>query len=107
MAGLLLLVLFVGLVLLVPLMIVGLALRLLVGMVLLPIKLAGLALKLTFGLVAGMVGLVIGGIALAAVLVVTGVVLLIPFLPLLFAAGGVWLIWRMTRRKPVQGLGAF
>lgn len=105
MFGLLLLVVFVGLVLLVPLMIVALALRIALGILLLPFKLAGLALKFTFGLLAGIVGVGLCAAALVAVLVVAGAVLLIPFLPLLFVAGGIWLIWRIARR-PAPGLGA-
>lgn len=104
MFGLLLLIVLVGFVLLVPLMIVGVALRIAFGILLLPFKLAGLALKLTFGLVAGLVGVVLTAAALVAVLVVTGAVLIIPFLPLLLVGGGIWLIWRMTRRRPTAGL---
>jgi hypothetical protein len=99
MLGLLLLVLFVGFLLLLPLMILGLALRLLVGIVVLPFKLAGFALKLTFGLVAGVLALVLGlGIAIVAVLAV-GAVLLIPLIPVLLVAGGLWLVWRLARPK--------
>jgi hypothetical protein len=106
MVGLLLLVLFVGFVLLVPLLIVGLALRIAFGILLLPFKLAGVALKLTAGLVAGVVGVVLGAVALLAVLLVTGAVLIIPFVPLAIVAGGAWLIWRLARRRPAPGLGA-
>jgi hypothetical protein len=100
MVGLLLLVLFVGFLLLIPLMIVGLALRLLFGIVLLPFKLAGLAIKLTFGLVAGVVALVVGLAVVVAAVLAVGAVLLIPLIPVLLAAGGLWLIWRLARRRP-------
>jgi hypothetical protein len=106
MLGLLLLVLFVGFVLLVPLMIVGLALRIAFGILLLPFKLVGVALKLTAGLLAGIVGVVLGAAALVVVLVATGALLIIPFLPLFIVAGGIWLIWRLARRRPSPGLGA-
>ena len=100
MLGVLLLVAFVGCLLLIPLLILGLALRLLVGIVVLPFKLAGFALKLTFGFVAALVALVLGvAVAVAAVLAV-GAVLLIPLIPVLLAAGGIWLLWRLARRKP-------
>ena len=100
MLGLLLLVLFVGFLLLIPLMILGLALRLLVGIIVLPFKLAGLAIKLTFGLVAGIVALVVGVAAVFAAALAVGAVLLIPLIPVLLAAGGLWLIWRLARRRP-------
>lgn len=100
MAGLLLLGLFVGFLILLPLMIVGLVLRLIFGIVLLPIRLAGFAIKVTFGLVAAAVGLVLGLIGLAVGLVAVGAVLLIPLLPFLALACGAWLLWRLARPKP-------
>lgn len=101
MAGLLLLGLFVGFLVLIPLMLLGLVLRLIFGIVLLPIRLAGFAIKLTFGLVAAMIALVFGLVGLAVGLVAIGAVLLIPLLPFLALAGCIWLIWRLARPKPV------
>ena len=97
---LLLTFLFVGFLLLLPLMIVGLALRLIFGLAVLPLKLAGLAFKLTFGLIAGLIGLIVGLIALAVFLVTAGVFLLIPLLPFLLLGGAAWLAWRIVRPKP-------
>ena len=95
-----LMALFVGFLLLLPLMIVGLLLRLIFGLAMLPLKLAGFAIKLTFGLVAGLVGLVVG-LALLAVFVVTaGAFLLIPLLPIVLIGGAAWIVWRILRRKP-------
>lgn len=91
--------LLLGLVFVVPLMLVGLLLRLVFAVVFLPLRLTGLALKLTFGLVFGLVGLIVGAAALAIALVVFGAILLVPLLPFLLLAGGVWLIWRLTRRN--------
>ena len=100
MFGLLLLAAFLGFILLIPLMILGFVLRLVFAIVLLPLKLAGLALKLTFGLVAGLIGVVVGGIALFVTCLILGTVLLIPLLPAVFAVAAIWLIWRLARRKP-------
>jgi hypothetical protein len=96
----LLMALFVGFLLLLPLMIVGLLLRLIFGLAVLPLKLAGFVIKLTFGLVAGLVGLVVG-LALLAVFVVTaGAFLLIPLLPIVLIGGAAWIAWRILRPKP-------
>ena len=94
--------LLLAMILLVPLMVVGFLLRVVFAVVLLPIRLAGLALKLTFGLVFGLVGLVVGAIALAIAFVVFGAILLVPLLPFLLLAGGIWLVWRLTHRRKLQ-----
>ena len=86
---LLILGLLVGCLIVVPLLILGLVLRLAIGLVLLPLKLAGFAIRLTLGVVIGLVGLI-----------VAGAVLLIPLLPILAVVGGIWLIFRLSRRHP-------
>jgi len=91
---LLILCLLVGSLILVPLLILGLVLRLALGLVLIPFKVAGLAIRLVLGLAFGVVGLVLAGTA----------VLLIPLLPILFLAGGVWLIVRLSRPHPAARL---
>ena len=91
--------LFLGLLLAVPILLLGVMLRLVFAIAFLPLRLAGLALKLTFGLAFGVVGLVLGLVALVVGCVVMGAVLLIPLLPVLLLAAFVWLVYRLTRRK--------
>ena len=79
--------LLVGCLIVSPLLLVGLVLRLVLGLVLLPFQIAGFAIRLTFGLVAALVGLVLAG-----------AVLLIPLLPIIALIGGIWLIVRLSRR---------
>jgi len=92
---LLILCLFVGCLILVPLLLVGIVLRLLIGLVLLPLQLAGFAIRLGLGLAVGLIGLILAG-----------AVLLIPLLPIVFLVGGIWLIVRLSRRHPAAGLAA-
>jgi len=92
---LLILCLFVGCLILVPLLILGFVLRLVIGLVLLPFQLAGLAIRLGLGLVVGLVGLILAG-----------AVLLIPLLPIVLLVGGIWLIVRLSRRHPAARLAA-
>jgi hypothetical protein len=87
MAVLLFLGLLVGCLIVVPLLIVGLVLRLVIGLVLLPFQIAGFAIRLTLGLIAVVVGLVLAG-----------TVLLIPLLPIVALALGIWFIFRWVRR---------
>ena len=94
MAVLLMLFLFVGFLILVPLLILGLVLKLALGLVLIPFRVAGLAIRLALGLVFGVVGLILAGTA----------VLLLPLLPILFLAAGIWLIVRLTRPDPAARL---
>ena len=101
MIGLMLLaVLFVGFLLLLPFIIVGLVLRLILGLAMLPFKLVGFAIKLTFGLVAGLIGLVVGFAFLAVFVVTAGAFLLIPLLPVVLVGGAAWIAWRILRPKP-------
>jgi len=91
---LLILALFAGFVILLPLLIVGFLLRLLIGLILLPLRIAGFAIRVGIGLAAGLVGLILAG-----------AVLLIPLLPIVVLVGGIWLIFRLSRRQPVaQGV---
>jgi hypothetical protein len=90
---LLILGLFVGCLIVVPLLLLGLALRLALGLALLPFRIAGLAIRLAVGLVVGLVGLVLAG-----------AVLLIPLLPVIALVGGIWLIVRLSRRHPAARL---
>jgi hypothetical protein len=95
MLALLMLLLFVGFLIVVPLLLVGLVLRLAVGLVLIPLKIAVFAVRLSLGLVAGLVGLILAG-----------TVLLIPLLPVLLLALFVWMIVRLVRRQPPARLAA-
>ena len=92
---LLILGLLVGFLIVVPLLILGLVLRLVIGLVLLPFQLAGFAIRLALGLVFGLVGLVLAG-----------AVLLIPLLPVVALIGAIWLLVRLTRRHPQAPLAA-
>ena len=83
---LLILGLLVGCLIVVPLLLLGLVLRLVIGLVLLPFQIAGFAIRLTIGLVAGLVGLL-----------VAGAVLLIPLVPIVALVGGIWLIFKLSR----------
>jgi hypothetical protein len=86
---LVILALFVGSLILVPLIIVGLVLRLVLGLVLLPFRIAGFAIRLGLGVAFGLIGMLLAG-----------TVLLIPLLPVLAVALGIWLIVRLGRRRP-------
>jgi hypothetical protein len=80
-----------GCLIIVPLILVALLLKLAIGLVLLPFRLAGLVLRLAAFLVAGVVGLVLAG-----------TILLIPLLPIVALAGAIWLMFRLTRARPVS-----
>ena len=90
---LLLLGLVVGSLIVLPLLLVGLALRLAIGVALLPLRIAGLAIRLALGFVVGLVGLILAG-----------TVLLIPLLPIVALVLGIWLIFRLSKRHPATGL---
>lgn len=92
---LLILCLLVGFLILVPLLILSFVLRLLVGLVLIPFQLVGFAIRLGLGLAVGLVGLILAG-----------TVLLIPLLPIVVLAVGIWLIIRLSRRQPASSLPA-
>jgi hypothetical protein len=79
--------LVLGLVVAIPLALVALLAKLLIGLVLLPFRLLGGVLK-------GLAGL-IGGIA--ALLGVLLVLVMLPLLPLFLVAAGVWMLVRPRR----------
>ena len=85
--------LFVAFLIVIPLLILGVVLRLVIGLALLPFRIAGLAIRLTVGLVLGVVGIILAG-----------AVLLIPLLPVVALIGAIWLIFRLSRRHPTAGL---
>jgi len=90
---LLILCLFVGCLILVPLLLVALALKLAISLVLIPFRIAGFAIKLALGMTLGLLGLVLAG-----------AVLLIPLLPIVALVFGVWLILRLSKRPPATSL---
>lgn len=92
---LLILCLLVGCLIFVPLMLIALVLRFLIGIALIPLRVAGFAIKLVFFLIAGLVGIVLAG-----------TLLLIPLLPIAALAFAIWLLFRMTRRHPQARLAA-
>jgi hypothetical protein len=93
MIALLLVGLFVAFLIVIPLLLIGVVLRLVIGLALLPLRIAGLAIRLTVGLVLGIVGIILAG-----------AVLLIPLLPVVALIGAIWLISRLSRRHPASGL---
>lgn len=93
MVALLILLVFLGFAIALPLLLLGLVIRLAVGVALIPLKIAGFAVRLSLGLVLGLVALIL-----------TGVVLLIPLLPFLALAFAIWMIVRRTRRHPAVRL---
>ncbi len=95
MFALVILGLFLGCLILIPLLILGFVLKLLIALVLLPFQLAGFAIRLGLGLAVGLVGLILAG-----------AVLLIPLLPIVFLVGGIWLLVRLIRRQPAPRLTA-
>ncbi len=92
---LMVLFLLVGCLIVVPLILVGLVLRVVIGLALLPFKIAGLAIRLTAGLVIGLIGLILAG-----------AMLLIPLLPIVAVICGIWLIVRLSRRQPAARLAS-
>ena len=84
---LMVLLLLAGCLIVVTLMLVGLALRVVIGLALLPFKIAGLAIRLAVGLGIGLIGLILAS-----------AMLLIPLLPIVALVGGIWLILRLSRR---------
>jgi hypothetical protein len=84
--------LVLGLIVAVPLALLALLAKLLIGLVLLPFKLAGAILKGVAGLVGG----------IAALLGVVLVLVMLPLLPLFLVGAGVWLLVRPRRTVLVQ-----
>ena len=90
---LLILCLLFGCLIVVPLLLVGLVLKLAFGLILLPFRLAGLALRLALGLVFALLGLLM-----------LGGMLLIPLLPVIALVAAIWLLLRIARRRPLAHL---
>ena len=90
---LLILCLILGCLIVVPLMLIGLALRLAIGVALIPLRVAGFAVKLVLALTLGL-----------AALIVVGTLVLIPLLPFVLLALAGWLTFRMLRRQPAAHL---
>ena len=86
---LLVLFVFAACLVLVPLLLVGLALRLMFAVVLLPFRLAGLALRLAIVLAMGLLALLMAGS-----------LLLVPLLPIAALIGAIWLLARLVRGRP-------
>jgi len=95
MVALLILLAFLGFLIVLPLLILGLLIRVAVGVALIPLRLVGFAIRLSLGLAFGLVALVLAG-----------TLLLLPLLPFVALAFFVWMIVRMTRRHPAAGLAA-
>jgi hypothetical protein len=93
MIALILVGLFLAFLIVIPLLLLGVVLRLAIGLALLPFRIAGLAIRLTVGLALGIVGIILAG-----------AVLLIPVLPVVALIGAIWLIFRLSRRHPAAGL---
>ena len=93
---LLALCLLVGGVVVIPLILVALVLRLVLGIALLPIRIAWLLFRLGAGLLLGVCGLIVAA----------GMFVLIPLLPILLVVGAIWLIVRLFRGRPATRLVA-
>ena len=93
---LLVLCLLVGCAIVLPLLLVGLVLRLVLGVVILPFRLAWLVVRLGAGLIFGVLGLVL----------TASMLILIPLLPVIALAGAIWLIVRIVKGRPVARLAA-
>ena len=90
MVGLLFLGLFVGFLVLLPVLFLFVLLRVVLGLALLPLKIAGGLAKVLLGLFVGILAL------LAAVFALV----LVPLLPIVFLIGTVWILLRLLRRRP-------
>lgn len=95
--GVVALALCVGIFVMLPLLVVGAAIKLVLALVLLPFKILGMLLKLVLGLVATVVSTV-GALGFALV----GVLLLValPLLPLLLLGGFVWALVKAFSTAP-------
>ena len=79
--------------------------KLVLGLIFLPFKLLGVVFRVVFGVTFGVVGLVFrllfSGVGLVlAVLVVFGLALLVPLIPIVLIGVGIWLLVRSTSRRP-------
>ena len=90
----------VGFFVMLPLLIVGAAVKLLLVLILLPLKLLAAAFKLVIGLVTGVIAAAGAlGVALIAVLFLVA----LPLLPLLLLAGFVWALFKAFGSSPALG----
>jgi hypothetical protein len=85
--------LFFAFLIVLPLLLLGLVLKLVIGLALIPFRIAGFAIRLTVGLVIGLIGLILAG-----------ALILIPLLPIVAFVGAIWLLFRLIRRHPAPGL---
>ncbi len=92
------LALCVGFFVMLPLLIVGAAIKLLLALVLLPFKLLGVVLKLALGLVTAIVSTVsaLGIVAIGLLFLVA-----LPLLPLLLLGGFVWALFKAFSPAPI------
>ena len=93
MIALTVLLVFLGFLIVLPLVILALLIRLAIGVALIPLKILGFAVRLSLGLVLGLVALILAG-----------AVLLLPLLPFLLLAFVVWMVVRLVRRHPASSL---
>jgi hypothetical protein len=107
MAFLVMLLVGLGFLVILPLIL----LKVVLGLIFLPFRLLGLVFRIVFGVTFGVVGLVFrllfsaAGLVLA-LLVVVGVALLVPLLPVLLIGVGLWLLLRPTAPRPPLRLSA-
>ena len=95
MIALLILLVFFGFLIALPLLLVALLIRVAVGVALIPLRIVGFAVRLSLGLVFGLVALLLAG-----------TVLLLPLLPFVALAFVAWMIVRLMRRHPAAQLAA-
>jgi len=101
MAFLVMLLVGLGFLVILPLILI----KLVLGLIFLPFRLLGLVLRVVFGVTFGLVGLVFrllfsGVGVILALLVVVGVALLVPLIPIVLIGVGLWLLVRSTARRP-------
>src|SRR6185436_18259710 len=82
-----------------PLIFLGVLLRLVVGIALLPFKILAAAVGLAFGVAGAIFGLIVAAFAIVIALLVVGLVVAIPFLPILLIGAAVYLLFRLTRPR--------
>src|SRR5262245_22176251 len=93
--------LFVGLIFLigffvvVPLIVLGLLLRLVVGLALLPFKILAAGVGLVFGIVGAVFGLLVAAFVIVVTMVAVGLMFAIPLLPILLIAAAFYLLFRL------------
>jgi hypothetical protein len=91
------LALCVGFFVMLPIVLVGAALKLVLALVVLPFKILGVALKLVFGAIAAVISTVS---ALGILLIGLLFLIALPLLPLLLLAGFVWALFKAFSPTP-------